>query len=537
MGRDDTVALLMPTLPQTVVALFGAQAAGRVCPINYMLSSENIAQLIDHAGASVLVALGPDPDFPIWKKLPEIRRLSKRLRHVVVAGGAPQGMVPDLDALIAEAPVEPGFDTDIDRDTVAAYYHTGGTTGAPKLVVHRHGNEVHVSWFARMAYDIGPDDVVLNGFPLFHVAGAFVLLGAAIAAGAATLIPSKHGMRSKNFVRDYWRIVERYRVTLLSGGPTFVSTIMNKSADDSDITHVKALFGGGSSMPTELAAGFEARFGVPVRSIYGMTEAAGMISVIPRHAERLPGSSGWPLPFCKVRAFAPAADGGPDPQRPLPAGKAGMLAICGPNVSPGYTNPEMTRAAFISRGWFATGDTGRVDPDGQVFVLGRSKDVIIRGGHNIDPLVIENAIMHHPDVELCAAVGEPDPYAGELPVVFLKLKPHARVDPRDILDSIKIHIPEPAAVPKQVYILDNIPLTTTGKVYKPALRQIAAERALSRQLAEILPKGHTMVLTCREVLGQRHVEICLDPTSTQASREAVAAHMAHFPLSYTIQCE
>jgi fatty-acyl-CoA synthase len=537
IGREDCVALLLPTLPQTLIALFGAQLAGRVCPINYMLSPDHIAELIDHAGASVLVTLGPDEALPIWDKVASVKAKSRKLRHVLQVGGDGNAGSEDFDALLAAQPdVQPEAPA-IRADDIAAYFHTGGTTGLPKLVVHSHANEVHVSWHAGMVYDIGPEDVVLNGFPMFHVAGAFVLAGAAIAAGAATLIPSRLGMRNKAFVRDYWKVVERHRVSLLSGGPTFVSTILNQSPGTSDISHVKGLFGGGSPMPVEMAASFERKFAIPVRAIYGMTEAAGMICAVPRHAERVAGSSGWPLPFCEVRAFADDGTGMPDAARPLPAGEHGLLAIRGPNVSPGYSTPEATAGSRIDGGWLATGDTGRVDPDGQVHVLGRSKDVIIRGGHNIDPLVIEEAIMHHPDVELCAAVGQPDPYSGELPVAFLKLKPGAATPPQDILDATRAHIPEPAAIPKQLYVMDDIPLTTTGKIFKPALRQLATERALRRQLDELLPQGSLIDLNCREELGQRRITIRLAPGGDGGARDVVVAHMARFAMPYAFSGE
>lgn len=534
IGRADTVALLMPTMPETMVAFFGAQAAGRVCPVNYMLSAEHAAELIDHAGAKVLVALGPDPEIDIWSKIREIKDRSACLTHVLAVGAPPGSDVPDFAEAIASEPAELTFDPAIAADDVAAFFHTGGTTGLPKLVTHTHANEVHVSWFGGMFYDIGPDDLVVNGFPLFHVAGAFVLAGSAIAAGAGTLIPSRLGMRSKPFVRDYWRVVERHGATLLSGGPTFVSTLLSRPADGVDISRVKALFGGGSPMPAGLASAFEQRFGIPVRSIYGMTEAAGMISAVPRHAERRQGSSGWRLPFCEVRAFAADDDGRPDPERPLKPGKHGLLAIRGANVSPGYTDRELSASVQLPGGWLATGDTGRIDPDGQVVVLGRSKDVIIRGGHNIDPLVIEEALMRHPEVEMCAAVGQPDPYAGELPVAFLKLKASGTTDPWQVLESVRRHIPEPAAVPKHLYMVDDIPLTTTGKVFKPALRRLAVEHALKRQLSELLPDGGLVGLTCHEELGQRRVEIELGPEDAERSRRIVSEHMSRlaFPFEF-----
>jgi len=531
VDRADAVAVLMPTCPETLIALFGAQAAGRVCPINYMLSAEHIAELIDHAGATVLVAIGPDRDFPVWDKLADIRTRSRLLRHVVTVDAPATPDCLDFAALLAGENPALNFALDLGRDDIAACYHTGGTTGLPKLVQHSHGNEVHVSWFAGMAYDIGPQDVVLNGFPLFHVAGAFVLAGAAIAAGACTLIPSRLGMRNKDFVRDYWRIVERFRVTLLSGGPTFVSTLMTRPHDGCDISQVKALFGGGSPVPVELANGFEARFGIPIRAIYGMTEASGMISLVPRHAERRPGSSGLPLPFCEVAAFAPGQDGRPDANRRLPPGEVGMLALRGANISPGYTNPVLTEEARLPGGWLVTGDTGRIDPDAQIYVMGRSKDVIIRGGHNIDPLVIEEALLHHPDIELCAAVGQPDPYSGELPVAFVKMKPDRPFDPDAILEAARPHIPEPAAIPKALYALEEIPLTTTGKVFKPRLRELASEYVLARQIADLLPPDTAMELSCAEEMGQRRVTITIRDAVHAPS---IAAHMARFAITYRL---
>jgi len=529
--REDAVALLMPTCPETLIALFGAQAAGRVCPINYMLSAEHIAELIDHAGATVLVAIGPDPDFPVWDKLADIRTRSKRLRHVVTVDAPVAPECLDFATLLEGESPSLSFPLDLGRDDIAACYHTGGTTGLPKLVQHSHGNEVHVSWFAGMAYDIGPQDVVLNGFPLFHVAGAFVLAGAAIAAGSCTLVPSRLGMRNKDFVRDYWRIVERFRVTLLSGGPTFVSTLMTRPQDGCDLSQVKALFGGGSPVPVELANGFEARFGIPIRAIYGMTEASGMISLVPRHAERRPGSSGLPLPFCEVGVFAPGPDGRPEASRRLPPGEVGMLALRGANISPGYTNPALIEEARLPGGWLVTGDTGRVDPDAQIYVMGRSKDVIIRGGHNIDPLVIEEALLHHPDIELCAAVGQPDPYSGELPVAFVKMKPDRLFDPDAILTAARPHIPEPAAIPKALYVLEEIPLTTTGKVFKPRLRELATEYALARQIADLLPPDAGMELSCAEEMGQRRVTIAIHDA---VHAPAIAAHMARFAITYRL---
>ncbi|MGX1098846.1 fatty-acyl-CoA synthase [Amorphus sp. MBR-141] len=539
VGPDDAVAFLAPTLPDTFVTLFAAQACGRACPINYMLSPEKIAGLLAHAGAKVLVALGPDDDLPIAQKIDEIRRLSPQPAHVVSIGDASIAGVPRLADLIDAASAEPEFTRDIGRDDIAATYHTGGTTGSPKLVRHTHGNEVHASWFGGLFYGIGPDDVVINGFPLFHVAGAFVLGGSAFAAGANTIIPSKLGMRSKVFVEEFWRVADRHRVTLLSGGPTFVSTLLERTGPEAATAagRIKALVGGGSPMPNELARNFEETFAIPLRSIYGMTEAAGLVSIVPRLAERVPGASGWRLPFGEIGVFALASSGAPDLDRPLPPGQTGGIAIRGPNLSPGYTDPALDAGTFERDGWVVTGDLGHLADDGQVFVTGRAKDVIIRGGHNIDPAGIEEALMRHPDVQLCAAVGQPDAHAGELPVAFVQRKPGAASTGDDILAATAPLIPERAAIPKRIHLLDALPLTTTGKIFKPALRLLAAEIAFADQLREIVPAG-ILGVACAETGAGRTARIRLSGEHADPqTRETVLAHMARFTYAAELDVE
>lgn len=537
VGPDDAVAFLAPTLPDTFVTLFAAQACGRACPINYMLSAEKIAGLIDHAGAKVLVALGPDDELPIAQKIAEIRALSPQIAHVVSIGDAPIPGAPRLADLIDDAPAAPEFSRDIGCDDIAATYHTGGTTGSPKLVRHTHGNEVHASWFGGLFYGIGPDDTVVNGFPLFHVAGAFVLGGSAFAAGANTVIPSRLGMRSKVFVRDFWRVAERHRVTLLSGGPTFVSTLLEGSGPDAPRAagRIKALVGGGSPMPNALARTFEETFAIPLRSIYGMTEAAGLISIVPRLAERVPGASGWRLPFGEIEVFALAPSGGPDFSRRLPAGQTGAIAVRGPNLSPGYTDPALDAGTFAPAGWVVTGDLGHLAADGQIFVTGRAKDVIIRGGHNIDPAGIEEALMRHPDVQLCAAVGQPDAHAGELPVAFVQPKPGTTPSADDILAATAPLIPERAAIPKRIHIIDALPLTTTGKIFKPDLRLRAAEIAFEEQVRAVVPNG-LLAIACTETGAGRTATIRLDPARDDAeARQAVLSVMARYAVTTDIK--
>ena len=161
---------------------------------------------------------------------------------------------------------------------------------------------------------------------------------------------------------------------------------------------------------------------------------------------------------------------------------AGAVLVKGPNVFPGYLSAEQTKASF-QQDWLVTGDLGYLDQDGQLFLTGRAKDVIIRSGHNIDPQVIEEAACKHPAVELCAAVGMPDDYAGELPVAYVTLKAGMTADSSDIGRFIAEYVAEPPARPREIFILEAMPTTAVGKIFKPKLRCDAAARGINYALA------------------------------------------------------
>jgi len=167
------------------------------------------------------------------------------------------------------------------------------------------------------------------------------------------------------------------------------------------------------------------------------------------------------------------------------AGQTGMIQVSGPGVTLGYLNESHTQASRTADGWLITGDLGRIDTDGNLYVTGRSKDIIIRGGHNIDPGLIEDALLQSPEVLLAAAVGKPDAHAGELPVVYVQLVPGSRITEADLLACAAARIPERAAIPKEIFVVDKIPLTHAGKPAKVVLRHDAAERTFRTTLSQI----------------------------------------------------
>jgi fatty-acyl-CoA synthase len=265
--------------------------------------------------------------------------------------------------------------------------------------------------------------------------------------------------------------------------------------EEHDISSLRSFVTGGSTVPVELIRRIERETGAPVVEGYGMTEVHCYSTMNPLHGERRPGSVGLRVPYIEIRI----ADVGPDGtiRRDCAAGEIGHVLMRGPQVTPGYLDPRHDRGAMLGDGWLDSGDLGRLDAEGYVWLTGRSKDLIIRGGHNIDPVVIEEALNRHPAVETAAAVGLPDTYAGELPMVFVQLRPGAAATAEELREFCRKEIPERAAVPVQVVPIPVMPLTGVGKIYKPALRLEAAQRAFEAALAPLRAEGIIAAVTVR----------------------------------------
>ena len=477
VGPDDSVAILAPNIPETQFALWGAQVAGRVCPINYLLQPDHIAALLKASGAKLLVALGPNAELNVWPTVEKLLALYPLpvLQIAVDAPGAfPAPGIRVFQGELVRQNDTLDFDPQLHTDRIAACFHTGGTTGAPKLALHTHGNEAHTSAFAPLFYGFDELTVEINGFPLFHVAGAFVYGLALLSVGATQVLPTLSGMRNPAFVKNYWKFVQREKVTALACVPTVLSTLLGVPVD-TDIVSVQVAYTGGSPLPNELAAQFERQLGIPVRNILGMTECAGLVAIEPAGAPRVPGSVGLRLPFSEV-LVVPWRDGQTILDERCATGQTGVIILRGPHLSPGYTHAAHNDGVFVVDGpsghrWLISGDLGHIDTQGYIHVTGRAKDLIIRSAHNIDPGLVEDAFLAHPAVALCAVVGEPDAYAGELPVAFVTLKAGAMIEAEALLQAVAPTVYERPAVPKRVIILDAMPVTAVGKIFKPALRE------------------------------------------------------------------
>ena len=233
-------------------------------------------------------------------------------------------------------------------------------------------------------------------------------------------------------------------------------------------------------MPPELIRKFEDATGVKILEGYGLTEGTCVSSANPRDGDRRVGSIGLRIPYQQMKTVVLDEQG--QYVRDCAVEEIGRLVIKGPNVFPGYKEEKANRGIWVADGWLDTGDLARRDAQGYFWLTGRQKDLIIRGGHNIDPSVIEGSMMKHPAVQLAAAVGKPDAHAGELPVVYVVLRPGQSATADELIAHAKSSIPERAAVPSEVLIREAMPVTAVGKLFKPELRFDAIRRVVESAL-------------------------------------------------------
>lgn len=480
--RGQGVSILMPNMPEMVSAMWGASAASHANPINPLLSVAQITDIADAAGSTVLVTAGPSAPYEVYEKAQAVRARLPRIRHVIVVDGAAQGDIDYRTALDGAPDGRPLRAEPISLDDVSVCFHTGGTTGTPKLAQQTHRNQLFTAWTCAFLFALSRTDRILTGLPLFHANAAIATGLSAVFAGASTLLCGPTGYRDKAMVKDFQAIVERWRVTMFSAVPTVYAALLDNLAAG-DLSSLRFGFCGAAPMPPSLFDDFEKRTGVRIIEGYGMTEGGALSACNPRDGERRIGSIGLRLPYQTCKPALVDDDGAF--VRDCAAGEVGTLLLAGPNIFPGYRERRHNTGIWPAPSHFQSGDLARSDADGYLWMAGRAKDLIIRGGHNIDPAAIEEALQRHPAVEVAAAVGKPDAYAGEVPIAYVRLAKGARVDPDALRSFAAENVSEPPAAPVEVFIVDHIPVTAVGKIFKPALRLDATQRALTDALIRV----------------------------------------------------
>lgn len=486
IGPNDVVSYILPNLLETQYTIWGGEAAGIVNAVNPFLEPDHIAHILNASKCKVLVTVGPTLGGTLWQKVDAARRHVPSLRTILLVGEE-QPLGDDVLPFSRELDRQPAdrlvSGRRIARHELASYFHTGGTTGLPKVAQHTHFNELADAWSMGVMGGLSATDTLLCGLPLFHVNGVVVTGIAPFMVGAKVVLLGADGFRSKSAVQNFWRNVERFRATFFSAVPTIYSTLLGVPIDGADVSSLRYAICGAAAMPPELIREFEQVTGVKILEGYGLTEGTCVSAVNPRDGDRRIGSIGMRIPYQQMKAVVFDDDG--RYARDCAPDEIGHLVIKGPNVFPGYKDEKANRGIWVADGWLDSGDLARQDADGRFWLTGRQKDLIIRGGHNIDPSMIEETMLRHPSVQLAAAVGKPDAYAGELPIVYVVLRAGQSASAEELLLHAKTSIPERAAVPSEVLVREAIPLTAVGKIFKPELRFDATRRVLEAALLGI----------------------------------------------------
>ncbi|UFS98453.1 acyl-CoA synthetase [Nocardia huaxiensis] len=492
--RTDAVALIAPNCAQLIPATLAAQLAGIAAPINGGLSPHHIAELLRRSGARVLICAGPELAPDIWTTASELATEGLLdallvLRPTAAPGPAPllptigDLLIGYLDTLAAQRDStgfrgEPPAATDL-----AALFHTGGTTGVPKLAAHRHSGEVANAWMIAANSLLDEESAIFAALPLFHVNALVVTLLAPLFRGQPVVWAGPLGYRDFALYPQFWNIVAHYRIAAMSAVPT-VYAVLAQCRVDADISSLRYAMVGASPLPPAVRENFQRHTGVTLVEGYGLTEAtcatARSFPEVPR-----PGAVGQRMPYQQVAVVRTAEDG---PWQRLPVGETGVLVVNGPTVFAGYVTGHdehghhLDGLGTVVDGWLSTGDLAHLDAEGFIHLHGRAKDLIIRGGHNIDPATNEDALLSHPQVSAAAAVGRPDAHAGEVPVAYV-VTTGTDVTEEELVAWAAERVHERAAAPKTVTILDSLPVTDVGKPYKLGLRADATRRELLDALA------------------------------------------------------
>ncbi len=448
--KGEHVAILIPNSPEFLFCYFGAMKLGAAAvTINTLLKADELDYILNDCNAPVLCTT---PHYrklldPVWENLTGIR-------HLLLTGDSVPAAYAGAKLLDdAFAAGNPNFEADVKPEDVAAMIYTSGTTGHPKGVLLSHANIMYNSFVAPRFIDLQPEDVSLCIMPLFHVNAQIASMMATMQAGATVVLEEM--FKPRTFIKT----LKKHRCTTFSGVPTIYNYLNEmKEADGEDLSFLKACICGAAPMPVEVFQRFEQKFGAKIIEGYGLSEGTCVSSLNPLQGTRKIGSIGVPIAGQEMAIWD-------DDGHPLPAGEIGEIVVRGPNVMQGYyNNPEATESS-IRDGWLRTGDQGYRDQDGYYFIVGRKKEMIIRGGENIYPKEIEEVLYAHEGVQDCAVVGIPDKKYGEEVAAFVVVRAGSSVTEKDLKNYLRTRLADYKR-PRVLEVVTDLPRTATGKIQK-----------------------------------------------------------------------
>jgi long-chain acyl-CoA synthetase len=438
ISPGDRVLLVAPSVPEFVAAYLGVQAAGAIAVTpNVMSTAPELEYVATDAGCSLVMgwhSLGPASSSVAHANGLPYRRLSKDLEQA--SGGSPIATPHRRDP-----------------DDTAVILYTSGTTGAPKGAQITGGNLRACAEIFRAVLELEEEDRIATALPLFHIFGQAVILGSALLAGASVSLQAR-------FDPDALvELVRRDRSTVLAGVPTTYSAMLGSGAEagPEDFAGLRLA----ASLPGEILHRFEERFDYAILEGYGLTESTGAATFNGLRRERKVGSVGIALPGTEVRI----ADG---EGHELPDGEIGEIRIKGPMVMKGYWGRPEESTKTLRDEWLHTGDLARRDGDGDIEIVDRLKDMIVRGGYNVYPREVEEVLYRHPDIAEVAVVGVPDEHFGEEVGAAIALRPGAGADPQALRVWAKERL-SAYKVPRLFTFQNDLPKGPTGKILKRAI--------------------------------------------------------------------
>jgi fatty-acyl-CoA synthase len=539
-GRQPVVSVLAPLRPEALVAMWGAAIAGIANPINPFLDVSHVAGIMNAAQSDVLITGTPADGPGAWEHISALASAVPTLKAILVIDPT-NSADHDFITSVKRQSSDLIFAPDPNPDRISGYFHTGGTTALPKLVCHTQRGQLLNAWISASHMGPGRDEVVGHGMPNFHVGGAILLALRSLIMGQTLLTLTPHGFRDRGMVREFWHVARQYEMTSVASAPTTAAMMLADPTAKSAGHSIRTFTVGGGAMPRSLGTAFQERFDLPLREIWGMTECQGILSSNPwGDASPRIGSVGLRNPFHRV-IVADIEE--TRYKRPCEPGEKGVLAIAGPCVTPGYLHLEGTASPFVegmpdADKWVNSGDLGTIDSDGYIWLHGRRKDIIIRGGHNIDPSLIEEILNRHPAVQIAAAVGQPDALKGELPIAYVQLRQAGAITSDELLALCRQEVVERAAIPTEVVIVDAIPVTAVGKIFKPALRRDATHRVVVATIKNTIANSDGISVEVVDTKAQTQVTIRLPKSS--GSDEVIGrlqTTLAGFQFETTIQME
>ncbi len=464
VGPGDRVCLFIPNRLEFLHSYFGLIKLGAMMiSLSVMLKADEAKYIIDDSQAKMLITTEW-----LYPTIEPVRDQLASIRHILyLDDNPPEGVVP-LSPLVEKASDE--FSSPhIGPDSVACIIYTSGTTGRPKGAMLTHANFLHNLESANDLLKTTPDDVALiPGLPLFHLLAQICLWTATYGGVASVLM--------EFFVpKMVLENIAKYSCNTFSGVPTMFALLLNDpEIDNYDLSSLRICFCSSAPLSLSLLKRFEERTGAIITEGYGLTEATALVTSNPIDAERKAGSVGVPI-RCEVRVVD-------KDDNDVPLGDVGEIIIRGKNVMKGYYNNPNGTADAIREGWLHTGDMGKYDSDGYLYVVDRKKDMIITGGYNIYPAEVENVLYKNPKIAMATVIGIPDEIKGEIAKAYIVLKEGQTATEQEIVDFCRERIAKYKA-PRAVEFRDTLPTTPTGKILKRALREevLAAGRDVSER--------------------------------------------------------